>query len=492
MTVLFGTVTVSLNNSALNPAVPEFMTAFSIGPITAGWIITGFLIGMGMTMPITGFLSHRFSKRTVYLTGLTLFICGSIAGTFTTTMPWVIAARVFQGIAGGLMIPLSLALIFAVYPKEQRGRVTGIWGTAVMLAPAVGPAVGGVMLQFYSWHVLFAMNIPTGLLGLFVGFYCLPADEGQKDRSFDWIGFLLVTSGVGLLLFVLSQFRDQTALTSPVNLTLITLALLCLVAFVRVEISKQEPLLCLQIFAIPSYSLSVVVAVVQTVGMFGCIMILPLLMQTVLGHGPVWTGLALLTTAVFASAFVNLGGKTLDTRGPRGVVCIGLLFTALATIAFGLIDNASPLWMIFLLMMARGIGIGLSYMPVTTAGLNAIPEHLVAQGAAMNNILRRIAASIAIVLMSIYFEVRSANLRTGGTPSDISGLTAINEIFTTVGLLILLALPLAWLLPGSAPHQSKKWQKNRLKAARINFRLSKSLLLKGQTASNQKLNKVET
>ncbi|MDX1252024.1 MAG: DHA2 family efflux MFS transporter permease subunit [Gammaproteobacteria bacterium] len=446
-TVLLGTLTVSLNNTALNPAIPEFMDAFGIGAVAASWIITGFMISMGMTMPATAFLSHKFGKKTVYLSGLALFIGGSCIGALATSMPWVIAARSIQGVASGLMIPLSLALIFEVYPKDQRGKITGLWGMAVMLAPAVGPVVGGLLLQFFDWRALFVMNIPTGVIGGMIGIYCLPASSERTPQRFDWQGFVLVTLGIGVLLVTLSRLTDQAALTDPLNISLLIAALLCLTLFVRVELGKSHPLLSLRIFAIGSYCLSVVVVVAQSIGMFGSIVLLPLLMQTVLGYGAIWTGLALFATAVCASAFASLGGTLLDAKGPRGVVTTGLILSAVSTMAFGFINEHSSLWLIFALMMARGIGLGLSYIPVTTAGLNAIPEHLVTEGSAMNNILRRVTASVAIVLVSIYFEMRRTQLMSDGLASASASVTAINEIFVAIGLLILLTLPLALLLP---------------------------------------------
>jgi EmrB/QacA subfamily drug resistance transporter len=449
--VLLGTLAVSLNNTALNPAIPEFMAVFGIGAAAASWIMTGFMISMGITMPVTGFLSHKFGKKALYLFGLGLFIGGSCIGALAASMPWVIAARSIQGVAGGLMIPLSLALIFEVYPKNQRGRITGAWGTAVMLAPAVGPVVGGLLVQFFDWHALFLMNLPAGVLGWLIGAYSLPASPDRTPREFDWQGFVLVTLGVGILLLSLSGLTDPAALVDPRNLSSIAAALSCLALFVRVELRKAHPLLNLRIFAIGSYGLSVAVVVAQSVGMFGCVVLLPLLMQTVLGYGATWTGLALFGTALCAGVFSNLGGTLLDVKGPRGVVTVGLIVTAVSTMAFGFIDEHAPLWLIFALMMARGVGLGLSYIPVTTAGLNAIPEHLVTQGSAMNNVLRRVTASLAIVLASIYFEIRRAQLTGGGFTPASAGATAINEIFIAIGVLILLTLPLALRLPAARP-----------------------------------------
>jgi MFS family permease len=161
ITVMLGTFTVLLNNSSLNPAIPSFIKVFHTNAATASWLITIFLITMGMTMPLTGYLADRFGKKKVYLSGLALFVTGSLLGSLSWGLA-VILCRGLQGMAGGLMIPLSLALIFEAFPKEERGKVTGIWGIAIMAAPMLGPTVGGIVLSLSSWQVLFLMNVPTG------------------------------------------------------------------------------------------------------------------------------------------------------------------------------------------------------------------------------------------------------------------------------------------------------------------------------------------
>ncbi|WP_186828399.1 DHA2 family efflux MFS transporter permease subunit [Pseudomonas chlororaphis] len=447
--VLLGTLTVSLNNSSLNPALPAFMDAFAIGPLLATWIVAAFMTSMGMTMPLTSFLAQRLGRRQLYLWGVALFVGGSLLGALADSIAWVIVARVVQGIASGLMIPLSLAIIFAVYAKDERGRVTGLWGAAVMLAPALGPLCGSLLLEWFSWRSLFLMNVPIGLLALLMGLAILPASEPAERKPFDLAGYLLIASGIGLLMFAISRLHQAAALTDPLNLGLLLIGVLCLAAFVRLELRREAPLLNLRIFALRGYRLSVLIAVVQSVGMFECLVLLPLLVQTVLGYSAIWTGLALLCTAVFASLFGRLGGTALDRHGPRGVVSIGLLLTGLSTLALGLLPAGAGIGLVFGLMMLRGAGLGLSYMPVTTAGLNALPEPMVTQGAAMNNISRRLLSSLAIVIASLWLEFRLA-----GAPQaelagalDLSG--AISEVFVVTGLLILLALPCAWRFPHS-------------------------------------------
>ena len=444
--VLLGTLTVSLNNSSLNPALPAFMSAFDIGPLMATWIVAAFMVSMGMTMPLTSFLSQRVGRKRLYLWGVALFICGSLLGAMATSITLVIAARVVQGIASGLMIPLSLAIIFSVYAKGERGRVTGLWGAAVMLAPALGPLCGSLMLEWFSWRSLFLMNVPIGLLALILGIGVLPVCADTEDKPFDLAGYLLIATGIGLLMIAVGRLHHAQALVDPLNIGMLLAASLCLVAFVRLELRRSAPLLNLRIFALRGYRLSVIIAVVQSVGMFECLVLLPLLVQMVLGYSAIWTGLSLLCTALFASLFGHIGGKLLDRHGPRGVVFCGLLLTGAATLAMGMLGADATIGMVFFLMMVRGAGLGLSYIPVTTAGLNALPEAMVTQGAAMNNISRRLVSSLAIVIASLWLEFRMAAEVAGGT-HQAGTLAAINEVFMGTGILILLALPCAWRFP---------------------------------------------
>ena len=444
--VLLGTLTVSLNNSSLNPALPAFMEAFDIGPLLATWIVAAFMVSMGMTMPLTSFLSQRMGRKSLYLWGVALFVCGSLLGALADSIALVITARVVQGIASGLMIPLSLAIIFSVYAKGERGRVTGLWGAAVMLAPALGPLCGSLMLEWFSWRSLFLMNVPIGLLALVLGVGVLPASAPSERKPFDLAGYLLIATGIGLLMVAVGRLRHAEALADPFNLGLLLVAILCLVAFVRLELNRAAPLLNLRIFALRGYRLSVIIAVVQSVGMFECLVLLPLLVQMVMGYSAIWTGLSLLCTALFASLFGHLGGKWLDRHGPRGVVFWGLLLTGGATLGLGLLDASASIAVVFILMMVRGAGLGLSYLPITTAGLDALPEPMVTQGAAMNNISRRLVSSLAIVVASLWLEFRLAGEAGGGAVSMASP-GAISEVFMATGILILLALPCAWRFP---------------------------------------------
>lgn len=442
--VLLGTITVSLNNSSLNPALPAFIDAFALGPVLATWIVAAFMVSMGMAMPLTSYLAQRLGRKRVYLGGLVLFVGGSLLGAEAGSIGMVIAARAVQGVASGLMIPLSLAIIFAVYPKGERGRVTGLWGAAVMLAPALGPLCGSLVLQAFDWRALFLVNVPIGLLALGMGYSVLPASEAAPPAPLDWAGYLLAAGGIGLLMVSVGQLHTPRGVAAPGTLAGLLGGIGCLLAFVRHELRHPAPLLQLRVFALRGYRASVVIAVVQSVGMFECLVLVPLLVQIVMGHSPLWTGIALLCTALAASACGQWGGRWLDRHGPRGLVASGLLLTGAATFALGSIGHDVGMPLVCLLMVLRGAGLGLSYMPVTTAGLDELPEALVTQGAAMNNISRRLLSSLAIVLASLWLELRAG---AGFASAPAATASAVGEVFFATGVLILLALPLALRFP---------------------------------------------
>ena len=442
ITVLLGTFTVILNNSLLNPALPKFMEIFDADAVSVSWIMTIFMLMTGMTLPVTGYLADRFGKKQVYLTGLGLFVVMSFFGSFSWNLSSIIFFRAMQGIAGGLMMPLSMALIFDAFPKNERGFATGVWGIASMMAPTIGPTIGGFIIELGSWQWLFFMNFPTGLLCFLLGLKFLSSTKSDRSRRFDLIGFLTITAGIGCLLFGLGQIAALEDLFSVLNLSLVMIGVLLIVIFVFYELRQKEPLLKLTVFTNSTYRNSVSISSVQTMSLFSGVFLVPILIQNVYGYSPIVTGLIFLPSGLFMGICVTVAGRILDKRGAKGVVTTGLIITGLTSFLLGMLTLESSLWIIFMLMALRGIGLGLSNMPATTAGLNSISDNLVAQGSAINNVVRRISASLVIVMISIYYEVRRAHLFLHGQSTEAGSLQAINELSILLGLIVLLMIPL--------------------------------------------------
>ncbi|MFC7063233.1 MDR family MFS transporter [Halobacillus seohaensis] len=449
LSVLFGTFTVILNNSMLNPILPRFIDVFDSNAVSVGWILTIFMVSMGMTMPLTGYFGDRFGKKKVYLVGLCLFIVGSLSGLLSQTLAMVIISRAIQGMAGGLMMPIAMALIFNSFPQNERGLAVGVYGVAAMVAPAIGPTVGGFMIQFFDWPWLFAFNIPFGLTGLLLSAKFLEPTETDPTKRFDYIGFMIITLGIGSVLFALGRGRTLELLTDPLNITLIAAGLMAIIAFVLYENRQEDPLLNLSVFKVPTYSVSIVVTSAASIGLFSGIFLLPLLIQNVYGLNEVMTGLLFLPAAAASGIFMSIGGRILDKRGPKYVVPPGLAIMAAATVGLGMLKLSTPYWLILVLNTIRGLGMGMGNMPATTSGMNAIPESLVAQGSAMNNIIRQISSSLGIVFFSIYYEVRRAQV---AAAPDITMQTAtlqtLNEAFLVSAGVLILAIPFSFILKG--------------------------------------------
>jgi len=449
VSVLFGTFTVILNNSMLNPTIPRFMKIFEADAVSVGWMLTIFMVAMGMTMPITGYLGDRFGKKKVYISGLFIFMIGSVSGSLAPNLGMVIVSRAIQGMAGGLMMPIAMALIFHAFPKNERGIAVGTYGIAAMIAPAIGPTVGGVIIQYFAWPFLFLFNIPFALIGILLSTKFLKETETDTGLKFDIGGFILVTLGIGAILYALGRGKELETLTTTSNIALIAVGLVAIILFVLYENRREQPLLNLSVFKVPTYTISIVITGASSIGLFSGIFLLPLLIQEVYGLSEVKTGLLFLPAAALSGIFMRLGGKILDRKGPKSVIPIGLFVMGSATVGLGFLELSTPYWLILILNAVRGGGMGMSNMPATTAGMNAIPDPLVAQGSAMNNVLRQITSSFGIVFFSVYYETRRAILAGGDMDMTAATLQTLNEAFLVSAAVLFIAIPFSLFMKGA-------------------------------------------
>ncbi|MDC5329676.1 MFS transporter [Acinetobacter baumannii] len=446
LTVMLGTGTVSLNNSSFNPAIPHLMSYFQVGEVWASWVVVAFLLAMSISLPLAGFLSQRFGKRSIYLIALLGFALASTAGGLFNQFESVLIARALQGFCSGLMIPLSLGLIFSVTSSEQRGSTTGLWGAMIMLTLAVGPMLGALVLVWLNWKALFFINLPVACLALILGYVFLPKEQGDNKQEFDWAGFFFLGSSIVLLLGTLSQIHQIQDLFQPLYGALLVLSVLLFIRFIFVN--KSMPLIEPALFATKGFRYSLVICVAQTVGLFIGMLLIPLWIQHLLKLSPLWTGFALMSSAVVTGICSQPAGKYLDHYGAAKIMSLGLMITAASflLLAWAPLQNV---WFIVFCMILHGLGMGLSYMPSTTAGLNSLrqqQQHLVTQAAALNNLFRRIFAAVAVVIAALYLQLRQQSLPLN-TQAIFTSFHTMQEIFVCCAILILCTLPFAWRFP---------------------------------------------
>lgn len=443
--VMLGTGTVSINNSSFNPAIPQMMQDFRITEAAVSWVIVIFLLTMSLSLLVTGFLSQRFGKRHVYLSALIIFMLSSIGGAFASSFETVLIVRALQGFSSGLMIPLSLGIIFSVTPNEQRGTATGLWGAMIMLTLACGPMLGALILVWFNWHALFLLNVPLALFALTVSWLYLPKQSGSKNLKFDWLGFGLLAISIVSLLVALSTIKQLEDLQHVSFYALFTLSCFTALCFFTLSRKKVNSIIAWQLFQSRAFNYSLIISVVHTVSLFISLLLIPLLIQNTLQLSPIWTGLLLMSSALSTSLCSKRAGKFLDQHGAKQLISFGMVLTVIAFVGLGLVANISVILLI-VCMLIHGLGFGLSYMPATTAGLNHLNDSEVTQGAAVNNLFRRLCAAVAVVMAALYLQIRTQYFLSS-YELPIAQLYAIRELFFFCAGMTLLALPYAWKFP---------------------------------------------
>ncbi|GAK05991.1 LOW QUALITY PROTEIN: hypothetical protein JCM19037_4540 [Geomicrobium sp. JCM 19037] len=409
---LFAGFTVVLNNSLMNVALPHFMQLYTLTAVEGQWIITAFALGMTLVMPLTGYLSKRVGSKKIFLLGTLVFLVGSIAGPFSWDFTSMIGFRLVQGIGGGMIMPIGMMLIFKHFSKNERGFAMGIWGVAIMIAPTIGPTVGGIILEYSSWEMLYIMNVPTSLLSLVLAIYFLTKDGDSERVSFDWLGFLLVSGGIiGLLVGVDALQSTQNGFVY----FMIGLGFALLIGFVLHELRTDEPLLDIRVLKNFIFTASLLLLANSTIAMFSVLLLIPILIQDIYGLSALYAGLLLFPQALSMGISMTIGGRILDKKGPYPVIMTGVVLICIATfgIAYSLAD-LQPAFLIALLIL-HGFANGFVNTPVTTAGLNALPANHLPAGTALNNVSRQMMKVISVVLLSMLFEARRHIMLPTGT-----------------------------------------------------------------------------
>ena len=446
LSMMLGTGTVSLNNSSFNPAIPQLMQDFQLAEAAVSWVVVIFLLTMSLSLLLTGFLSQRFGQRRVYLSALSIFMLSSVCGAFAADFEMVLAIRALQGFSSGLMIPLSLGIIFSVTPQQQRGAATGLWGAMIMLTLACGPMLGALILVGFSWQALFLLNVPLALMALAIGWLYLPKQPVTQHLKFDWPGFGLLAVAIVALLLGLSTIKQLADFSQASFWWLLGLSTLSGCGFIWFSRKKISTIIAWSLFQSREFNYSLIISIVHTVGLFISLLLIPLLVQNTLQLSPIWTGVLLMSSALTTSLCSKRAGKYLDQHGAKQLISFGLLLTAIAFVGLGLAASLSGM-LLMLCMIIHGLGFGLSYMPATTAGLNHLPDpELVTQGAAVNNLFRRLCSAVAVVMAALYLQIRTQHFLSNHE-LPLAQLYAIRELFFFCAGMTLLALPYAWKFP---------------------------------------------
>ncbi|EIT84789.1 drug resistance MFS transporter [Fictibacillus macauensis ZFHKF-1] len=435
-----------LNQTLLNVAIPRINTEFGVEASTSQWLLTGYMLVNGALIPLSPFLIERFAVRRLFLFAMLCFTVGSLICGVATGFPIMITGRLIQAIGGGVLAPLVMTIILFIFPPEIRGKGMGIFGLAMMFAPAVGPTLSGWVVQNYNWHLLFTGMVPLGVIVLVLAFISLKDIQPPKKVAVDTLSVVTSLAGMSLLLYGFSEAGND-GWTDGVVLSTMIIGALLLAYFTIRQFRLEKPLLDMRIFKFNIFSLSSIINIVLTISMYSGMFLLPIYLQTIRGYSPLDSGLLLLPGAIIMLIMSPISGTLFDKVGPRPLAIFGMVITTVTTYMFTKLTMTTPYSFIVGLYMIRMFGMSFLMMPIMTAGLNQLPKELSSHGTSMSNTLRQVSGSIGISLITTIFtnrtdfhkEVMSGSMNTG----DPFFMASFHDFVQKVAITLHIPLPQA-------------------------------------------------
>lgn len=402
---LIGGFMSTLDTSIINVAVPKLMTAFAVGAEDAQWILTAYMLTMGVLQPASGYLCNSFGTRRMYLLSLFVFTVGSAFCSLAWSNNSMIAFRIVQAVGGGLILPISMSIVLREFLPAERNLAMGLWGICVAVAPAVGPTLGGYLIDEWSWHYIFTINVPIGLIGYLLASVTLKESPTTPDVKFDLTGFIFCAIGLFCLLLALSKGVEK-GWGSFYIISLLYISFATLTLFVLVELNREDPLLDLSLFRDWNFVLGNVFSFINYTILLGCLFLLPLFFQNILGYSAMHTGLLLLPAGLISGALMPVAAKIADKIGTKPVVIFASLFAIGGTFPLMFLDlNTSPAYVLFI-QMFRGIFVGASIITVTVLSMSRVPRDKISQASAINNTVRQVSGSFGLAVLSTVLQNR--------------------------------------------------------------------------------------
>ena len=421
-----------IDATIVNVALAKLGAVFNVDVATVGWTVTSFALASGIATPMTSFVETRFTMKRVWLIALILFTGGSLLCGLAPTFLVLIIGRMLQGIGGGMLMPMTLSTLFRAFPPGQRGMAIGFLAIPMVAGPALGPTIGGYIVTYLDWRMVFFVNLPIGVAAVLLAITFLQPSRPKTDARFDAVGAVLSSLAFGSCLYALSRV-SQDGWGSLTVRGLLSFGLLCLAVFCAYEATRDEPLLDVRLFTRPQFLIANVVGWVSTIALFGAEFMLPLYLQNLRGLTAVDTGLMLMPQGLAVAIAGPIAGRLVDRIGARTVVVIGFCLLALNTWDMAHITLQTSFDTIRWLLVIRGVALGCAMQPTQLVAMSAVPERLRTQASSLNNAMRNIFQSFGIAMLSTVVETQSIVHSTvldwqvrPGTPQG----AAINQLST--------------------------------------------------------------
>lgn len=409
--LVFAAMIMILNETSLSVALPSIMVDFDIPATSAQWLTTGFMLTMGVVIPTTGYLLDRFSTRQIFLCAAGFFLVGTVVAAIAPAFIVLLAGRVIQAVGTALTIPTLMTVTMNLVPPQRRGTMMGVISVVISVAPALGPTVGGAIINVATWHVIFWAMVPLVALAAGMGYAKLVNVGKNFDTPLDVASVILSAVAFGGLVYGLSSIEKILEGRGAVEIIAAACGAVALVIFTRrqIALAKQgRALLDLRPFRVRSYTIAVAIMLVSFGLMLGSVTVLPIFMQTSLGVSALITGLVVMPGGLLQGVISPAVGRLFDAHGPRPLLIPGALMLAGGIFLMSTLNEDSQVWMVVGMHVLFALGMGLMMTPLMTTALSSLPKDLYSHGSAIMNTLQQLAGAVGTAFL-VVFLTRGTN-----------------------------------------------------------------------------------
>lgn len=485
--VVLGAIMSVLDITVVNVAMPTFQTEFDVANYsTVAWTVTAYTLALATVIPLTGWAADRFGTKRLYIIALALFTGGSVLCALAWSIQALIAFRVLQGFGGGMLMPLGMTILTRAAGPERMGRLMAIMGVPMLLGPILGPILGGWLIEDASWHWIFLINLPIGAIAIVYAMVVMPKDETEPSESFDFIGMLMLSPGLALLLFGVSSIPEEGTINTPKVWATMLIGGALVIAFVFYSFKPRHPLLDLRLFKNRDLTIATLTMFLFSASFFGGLLLIPTYFQQVRAESALMAGLLVAPQGLGSLLTMPLAGALVDKIPVGRVVPVGLGLITLTMFGLTRIEADSSYVYVLGVLFVMGLGMGLTMMPLMTAALRTLTESAVARGSTLLNIIQQIASSVGVAVISVVLTntmkgseavTAAQNLmeaeKTGAPPDPsvlqyVAGLgekfeavvlgdmtTAYTTSFWVAFVLCVITFGASWLLPRKADETDK-------------------------------------
>jgi EmrB/QacA subfamily drug resistance transporter len=402
--VIVGSIMSILDTTIVNVALATLGRDLHSSIDQIQWVVTGYMLSLAAVIPVTGWAARRFGAKRVYLVSLVLFTAGSALCGLAGSTTELIAFRVIQGVGGGMILPIGQLMMAEAAGPKRMGRVMSIVAVPAMLAPILGPTIGGLIVDNASWRWIFYVNLPIGVLAVIAAWRILPNVKPQATSTLDYRGLVLMATGLPLLTYGLAEIGATGSFTAAKVVYPILAGIVLIAAFVRHALRIKNPLLDLRLYRKPTFSSASFAMFCLGAALFGGMILLPLYWQEIRHESVVNTGLLTAPQGLGMALVMPLAGKLSDRLGGGPLALFGVIVTTLATVPFGLIGAHTSVFGLSVAMFVRGTGIGFAFMPAMAAAFAALDRSELAHATPQMNVLQRVGGSIGTAVVAVVLQ----------------------------------------------------------------------------------------